>query len=104
MVILLIWNFYLYYHPDSKKPDFRCPETYTTDDEYTAALRSYFNEEIANNHDITAEELTIKRYEVLVANNCTTALQNLINHLPAGSGKTKDDIIKNEMRSYSTPE
>ncbi len=104
MIILLVANFFLYYHPESKKPDFRCPETYATDDEYTAALRSYLNEEVVNNPDITAEELTKKRYEVLVTNKCTATLQNLKDHLPPGSGKTRDDIIKNEMKSYSTPE
>ena len=77
---------------------------YATDDEYTDALRSYLNEEVANNPNITAEELAKKRYEALVANNCTTTLQNLIDHLPVESGTTSDDIIKNEMKLYNTPE
>ena len=104
MVVLLLWNFKLYYHPESKKPNFRCPETYTTDAEYTDGLRSYLNEEVTNNPHITAEELTKKRYEALVANNCTTTLQNLVDRLPEGSGATKDDIIKNVLKSFNITE
>lgn len=104
MVVLLLWNFYLYYHPESKKGDFKCPETYTTNDEYTDALRSYLNEEVANNPNITAEVLAKKRYEVLVANKCTTTLQNLVDHLPEGSGTTKEDIIKNVVKSFNITE
>ena len=102
VVILLIGVFYLYYHPESRKINFSCPESYTTEDEYTVALRNYINEEIANNPNITAEELARKRYEALVANNCIITLQNLRDHLPPGSGTTSTDIINNLVRSYNT--
>jgi hypothetical protein len=92
------------WHFANKPSNFKCPETYTTNDEYTVALRSYLNEEVANNPNITAEELTKKRYEALVDNNCTNTLQNLIDHLPVESGTTRDNIIKNEMKLYNTPE
>ena len=102
IIFLASLIFYIFFPKPKQNPvTLKCPEFYSTNNDYMTALDGWIRQQVANNPNATAEELYGERYQFLMENNCAKTLQTLWGNLPPGTDPTPANIIKNEMRTYN---
>ena len=79
MVVLLLWNFYLYYHPKITTVHQKCQDDYSTNITGTAEYNVDFDTWTNNFYDTypsaTLSDWSKARYQFWVDNNCLAAIE-----------------------------
>ena len=88
ILVVFYASFYFYKNstPKQNSINFKCPEYYATDSEYSSSIDKYIHQEVSSNPNATAEDIMRKRYKLLVDNHCEELFRTLkINcHLDLG--------------------